>query len=86
MRESPRPEFHHSGIIEVLFGGAFNVVVSFPSRGRSGQRDAELIGKVERKAEIFVHEAQGKTGNVFAFQQIGSLDVQNAGNAPCWIA
>src|SRR6266436_7893617 len=65
--ESALPEFHDCGIIEVFFGGAFNIVVRFPSRGRGGQRDAELIGEVEREPEILVHEAQGKTWNVLAF-------------------
>src|SRR5216684_9006028 len=56
-RESALPEFHHRRIIEVFFCGTFNIVVSFPSRGRSGQRHAELIGEVQRKPEILVHEA-----------------------------
>src|SRR6266568_1661819 len=37
------------------------------------------IGKVEREAEILVHEAQRKTRHVFAFEQVRRLDVEDTG-------
>src|SRR5437867_315854 len=73
------PEFHDGGVVEVFLGGAFDVVVGFASGGGGGQGDAELIGKVEREAEILVHEAQREARDVFAFEQIRNLYVQDAG-------
>src|SRR6266403_1818012 len=78
-RESARPEFHDCRVVEVFFGCAFDVVVSFPSRSGARQRDTELIGEIKREAEILVHEAQRKTGDVFAFEEIGRFDVEDAG-------
>ncbi len=73
------PEFHDGGIVEVFLGGAFDVVVGFACGGSGGKGDAELIGEVEGEAEILVHEAQRKTRDVFAFEEIGSFDVEHTG-------
>jgi len=78
VRESPRPEFHHSGIIEVLFGGAFNVVVRFAGCGRSGQRDTELIAEVERKGpRSLCIRRKGKLGMYSPFSKLGALTSRN---------
>src|SRR5713226_1416206 len=77
--ESLLPEFHDGGVAEVFLGGALNEVVRFASGGSCGQSDAELIGEVEREAKILVHEAQRETRNVFALEQIGGFDVEDAG-------
>src|SRR6202022_1934179 len=73
------PEFHDGGVVEVFLGRAFDVVVGFAGGGGGGQGDAELIGEVEREAEILVHEAQREARDVFAFEQIRRLYVQDAG-------
>src|SRR5262249_42329077 len=66
-------------VVKVFFSGAFDAVVGLASSGGGRERDPELVGKVEREAEILVHEAQGKTRNVLAFEEIGSFDVEYAG-------
>src|SRR5712664_3156173 len=82
-RSSPLPEFHDGGVVEVFLGGALDVVVGFAGGGGGRQGDAELIGEVERKAEILVHQSQREAWDVFAFEQIRRLYVQytRAGHA-----
>src|SRR5689334_25192943 len=72
------PELHDGGIIEVLFGSAFDGTVDFAGGGGGRKSNAELIGEVQGEAEVFVHQAQWKTGDVLAFQEIGSFDVEDA--------
>src|SRR5713226_6860022 len=76
---SALPEFHDCGIVEVFPGGAFDVAIRFAGSGGGRQRDAELIRKVEREAEILVHKPKRKTRNVLAFEKIRRLHVQDAG-------
>src|SRR5712692_3822388 len=73
------PEFHDRGIVEVLFGGAFDVIVGFARGGGGGKGNAQLIGKVQGEAEVLVHEAQGKTRDVFPFEKIRRFYVEDAG-------
>src|SRR6266581_841039 len=78
-RGSLFPKFHDGGIVEIFLGRSLDVVVVFSSGGGSGKGDTELIAKVEREAEILVHEAQRKTRHVFTFEQVRRLDVEDAG-------
>src|SRR5260370_25765239 len=75
---SPLPEFHDGGVVEVFLGGTLDVVVGFAGGGGCGQGDAELIGEVERKAEILLHQSPREAWDVFAFEQIRRLHVQHA--------
>src|SRR5438445_5686350 len=61
------PEAHDGGVVEVFFGSAFDVVVGFAGGGSGWQGDAELIGEIEREAEILVHETQREARRIFAF-------------------
>ena len=40
-----------------------------------------MIGKVERQANVLVHQAQGKARFVFALEHVGRFDVEDAGAA-----
>lgn len=51
------PEAHYAGIVQVVWAGAFDVIVDFAGGGGGGQSDAELIAEIESEAEILVHEA-----------------------------
>src|SRR5256885_6436412 len=67
------PESHDRRVVEVFLGNAFDVTVGFTSSGGGRQRNAKLVGEVQREAEILVHEPQRKAGDVFTFEEIGAF-------------
>jgi hypothetical protein len=72
------PEAHYAGIVEVVWGCSFDVIVDFTSGGGGGKSDAKLVAEIESKAKIFVHEAKREAGLEIAFDHEGSFDVQDA--------
>jgi len=73
------PEAHDAGVVEVFVCGALDVAVGFAGGGGGGKGDAELIGEVQGKAKVFVHEAQRKAGFEVPAEHARGFDVQNAG-------
>src|SRR5256885_10034254 len=62
IRRPPRSTLFPYTTLFRSLGSAFDVVVGFASSGGGGQRDAKLVGEVQREAEILVHEPQWKAG------------------------
>src|SRR5207247_11177493 len=52
------PEAHDSGVVEVFFGSAFDVVVGFAGGGSGGRGNGEENGGIERRAGILVLESE----------------------------
>src|ERR1700682_1219909 len=73
------PKLSDRGVVQVVLGGALNSVINFTCGSGGRQSNPDLIRKIERQAEILVHQTQRKTWRVIALEQHGSLNVKNRG-------
>ena len=73
------PKARHRGVVHILLRRAFYRAIHLTRGGARRKRHADLIGQIERKAEILVHQAQGKARRVILFQDERSFHVQHGG-------